>query len=324
MNTPLVSVVMPAYNAEKTIARAIDSVIGQTYRNFELIVVNDGSQDDTYHICEQYKDCRIRLFSQKNQGASMARNHALHQCRGELLTFIDSDDWYEPTFLEQLYQGLKDADLSVCGMAFHGKDVQTLNPTQKSFKYITHNAVFLQTFETGVMNSTCNKLYKRSVIQDCHIQFPIDKIGEDFLFNLEYLQQINKVNYITDVLYHYDNTHSTLTHQASEGMFQTYYKTHFLLEQMFDIELHNIVARIMYPQYCALTIRYLQNVLHGKRSSKATLQLLRIHLKHDLVRKSINEYQTCSRYDTLVWFLLKYVFLKLLLIVLRIVSSKKQ
>ena len=314
---PFISVIMPAYNAGQTIERSIDSVINQTFRNWELIIVDDGSLDETYNVCSHYDDTRINVFTQDNQGASASRNRALELCEGEYLAFIDSDDWYEPSFLEQIYQGLKDADLSVCGMAFHGKDVQTLNPAQNSFE-------FLQTFETGVMNSTCNKLYKRSVIQDCYIRFPEEKIGEDFLFNLAYLQQIDKVNYISGILYHYDNTHSTLTRRVSDDMFQTYYRTHLMLEQLFGKDLHEIVARIMYPQYCSLVMRYLQNVIHGQLSKKEVLALLRQRLRHPMVIKSMDMYLPCSKFDAIVLKLLKYNDLQLLMLMLRIVNIKNK
>jgi len=323
MVTPLISVVMPAYNAGKTIHRAIDSVLGQTYTNFELIIVNDGSKDDTYNICLQYKDSRIRLFTQDNRGASSTRNRALDLCGGDYLTFIDSDDWYEPDFLERLFLGVKNSDLCVCGMAFHGKDIQTMNPAIAHYDHLMANSDFLQTFETGVMNSTCNKLYKLSIIQHYNIRFPDAKIGEDYLFNLEYLQHIESVNYISEVLYHYDNTQSTLTRQVSEDMFQTYYKTQLLMEQMFDKDLHDIVARIIYPQYCSLIIRYLQSVLHGKLRKIDVLPLLKQQLQHHLVKKAIRKYQPCSKYDALVQTLLKNNALQLLILVLRLVNMRR-
>ena len=100
--TPTVSVVMPAYNVEKTIGRAIDSVIHQTYTNLELIIVNDGSTDATLDVIQKYSDSRIIVISQANGGLSCARNVGMRKAKGDYLVFIDSDDWYEETYIEEL------------------------------------------------------------------------------------------------------------------------------------------------------------------------------------------------------------------------------
>ena len=100
MSHYLVSIIMPAYNGEKFIDQAINSVIDQTYDNWELIVIDDGSQDGTKEIVQNYKDPRIRYFYQYNQGQAAALNKGLDLARGEFITTLDVDDWYTPTSLE--------------------------------------------------------------------------------------------------------------------------------------------------------------------------------------------------------------------------------
>ena len=99
MQHPLVTIIMPAYNAEKTISRAIGSVLKQDYSNIELIVVNDGSTDNTRSVCEQFSDARIKVITQENKGLSGARNTGLSNSKGEFVTFVDSDDLVEYNFI---------------------------------------------------------------------------------------------------------------------------------------------------------------------------------------------------------------------------------
>ncbi len=116
---PKISVITPVYNAAPYLPRCIDSILAQTFRDFELILVDDGSTDTSGHICDQYarKDSRIRVIHQKNQGQAAARNHALDLIQGEYIAFVDSDDWIAPEFLSVLYGNIRTyhADIAVCG-----------------------------------------------------------------------------------------------------------------------------------------------------------------------------------------------------------------
>lgn len=115
---PRISVLMPAYNVEKYIAASLDSLLQQTYRDFEIVVVNDGSTDQTGSILESYRkrDPRVREIHQENQGISVTRNRMLELAEGDYITFIDSDDTVKPEYLEKLYETAleKDADMVFC------------------------------------------------------------------------------------------------------------------------------------------------------------------------------------------------------------------
>jgi len=114
---PEISVIVPVYNVEKYLSRCIDSILNQTFSDFELILVDDGSTDNCGAICDEYaqKDSRIRVIHQENQGVSSARNHGVEAAMGEYVTFVDSDDWLDSVFLERMYQAMirYDADMSV-------------------------------------------------------------------------------------------------------------------------------------------------------------------------------------------------------------------
>jgi glycosyltransferase involved in cell wall biosynthesis len=131
----LVSIIMPAYNAEETIKESIQSVINQTYGNWELLVVNDGSSDNTVAIIESYEDARIKLINQKNSGVSSARNNALRQAIGEYVSFLDSDDLWVETKLEVQMQYLQENNLKFV----YSKSYSFLNDSdniKKAFKFV--------------------------------------------------------------------------------------------------------------------------------------------------------------------------------------------
>ena len=112
----LVSIIVPVYNAERYLHRCIDSVLAQTYTNFELLLINDGSKDNSGEICDKYavKDSRIRVFHKENGGVSSARNMGIDEAKGEWLSFIDSDDWIEPTMYEKMLQELIGNNADIC------------------------------------------------------------------------------------------------------------------------------------------------------------------------------------------------------------------
>ena len=114
---PKISVIVPVYKAEKYLHRCVDSILSQTFTDFELILVNDGSPDNCGAICDEYaqKDNRVRVFHKENGGVSSARNLGLDNAKGEWITFVDSDDWLKPGCLEQLTNKL-DADMIKCGI----------------------------------------------------------------------------------------------------------------------------------------------------------------------------------------------------------------
>jgi len=136
MNEPLVSIIMPVYNGEKYIKEAIDSVINQTYKNWELIIVNDGSKDNTEKIIKSYYDKRIKYFCQENRGVSAARNKALELAKGKYVTFLDSDDYLPPNSIKARVEYLeKNPDIDIVDGVVVVKD-EKLNKTLR--KYIPY------------------------------------------------------------------------------------------------------------------------------------------------------------------------------------------
>ena len=109
----LISVIVPIYNAEKYLKRCIESIISQTYKNMEIILINDGSKDNSKKICNEFlkKDCRIKLINKENEGVSAARNYGINAAIGKYISFVDADDWLEKNLLLEMYNKLKEKDI---------------------------------------------------------------------------------------------------------------------------------------------------------------------------------------------------------------------
>lgn len=188
----MISVIIPAYNADRTIRRCIQSVLDQTYTEWEMIIVDDGSKDDTLDICQSYDDSRIRVLHKENGGVSSARNHGLKFAQGDYIAFIDSDDFIEADYLEHLSQGL-DYDIVISGFCYEN------TPESSSFhlKLANREAVGRELSKLINADQLCypwGRLFKRSIIETYHIRFDeAMRFAEDNVFNWEYLCHINSL-----------------------------------------------------------------------------------------------------------------------------------
>lgn len=206
---PKLSIVVPVYNSEKYLKRCLDSIHKQSFTDYECILVNDGSQDNSTNICEAYVkiDNRFKLVNQVNQGASAARNEGIKQASGEYISFIDSDDWIElDTYESLIKKEYSKYDLICFGINKNGKKVP--------FKESTIEKQFIK-FQV-YMNSPCNKLYKRNVIITNQIFFPeYLHTSEDFIFNIIYFGYCNEIIYEPLSFYNYSFNPNSLTNKSN-------------------------------------------------------------------------------------------------------------
>lgn len=210
----LVSVIVPVYNVEAYIGKCIDSILSQTFTDFELLLIDDGSSDNSLKICRQYesKDPRVRIFFQKNSGPSKARNLGIVEAKGKYVTFVDSDDYVDSDYLLELTK--YDSDLVSSGFKlWYAKDDRTEYKSYDHFFYATkedHNINLA--IEEGefkyLLAGPCCKLYKKSILLKYNILFDESlTYGEDHLFNLRYLQYTQDlvlIPYAGYVYTHYD------------------------------------------------------------------------------------------------------------------------
>ena len=223
----MISVVIPVYNAEPYLAHCLNSVLNSAYPDFELLLVNDGSTDRSLEICKEYvrRDSRIRLFSQKNQGVSAARNRALEECAGEWVVFVDADDVISPDFLPLVARaGNRDLllfDFSETEEALFqcGQMPEALFYDRDQLMEILESVLVPRKLGHTNLLSPCAKAYKRSIISQYGIRFDTEIFhGEDRLFNLEYLLRVENCVYFLRPVYFYHKRDDSASHRFSPGL----------------------------------------------------------------------------------------------------------
>ncbi len=202
------SVIIPVYNVENYLKRCLDSVINQTYKDLEIIVVNDGSTDSSLEIAREYaeEDKRIKIVNKENGGLSSSRNAGLDVATGEVVAFLDSDDWVELNAYELAMEAFNDhsADMVWFAMKNVYDEDETLNTQNFQTKIYCGDevlAVFLGTNKKGPSLSSCNKLYASKVLKN--IRFIEGKTSEDIYFNFQAFSIIKKIVRYDAELYHY-------------------------------------------------------------------------------------------------------------------------
>lgn len=212
----LISVIVPVYNVEKYLPQCIDSILNQTIKNLEIILVDDGSLDNSGKICDEFskKDDRIVVIHKENNGLSSARNAGLEIAKGNYIGFIDSDDWLDEHMYEILLKLLKEnnSDISCCNFfkATDNKDKipSATNEIVKSY----NNIEGLNNFYNDLYPQTVvawNKLYKRDLFEN--ISYPIGKIHEDEGTTYKLYYRANKITYTNRALYYYRTTPNSIT-----------------------------------------------------------------------------------------------------------------
>lgn len=208
MNT--ISVIIPAYNCENTISKCLNSLLSQTYGNFEIIVVDDGSEDKTGDIVLNFteKDKRVKLICQKNSGVSAARNCGIKRSSGKLLAFVDSDDYVSDTYLEELFDLYSPGVVPVVNFSRNNSKYGVLPLSDGNCCRKLSDNIFQDYFAgklgKAISFSACNKLFEKHIITENQLEFNINvKIGEDMIFVFQYLNYCAAVKICGKPLYHY-------------------------------------------------------------------------------------------------------------------------
>ena len=254
--TPLVSIIIPAYNSARTIDDVLNRLLKQPYENIEIIVVNDGSTDETADVLKEYrKEERIKVITQENAGASAARNTGLAEAKGKLTMFIDSDDRFSDDFITKMVDAIinNPAEIVVCG---HGGDgVRSVLPKKAGLvekdlpSHITSSIL-----RNGLLYALWNKIYYTKIIQENNIQF-LNGVGfgEDLIFNLEYFKHVQKIFYIREPLYKYVWHVSGLSAKTASSISCRYHMLKALRDYLGD----NYKRPLILTKYFLIKMRWL-------------------------------------------------------------------
>jgi len=263
MVKPLLSIIVPVYNVETYLRRCLDSIIKQSISDFELILINDGSTDNSGNICDEYHliDSRILVIHQKNGGLSSARNAGLDVARGQFIGFVDSDDWIDSDMYELLYNCIINyhADISVCAIAWcEGEqksnvctieeDLLELTPIQ-ALSFLTYN------LKGGISYSACNKLFASNLFDN--IRFPLGKIYEDIKVAYLTIEKANKVVFLNKTKYNYFVNMESLS--KSKFNKKKYYDKKELITQKFQYlnEKYPKLYKKLYAEYINMHLEFI-------------------------------------------------------------------
>ncbi|WP_232044101.1 glycosyltransferase family 2 protein [Fusobacterium ulcerans] len=233
MNKIKVSVIIPVYNVEEYIEECLDSVVNQTLKEIEIIIVNDGTQDNSMKKIERFlSDKRMIVINKENGGVSSARNTGMKIAKGEYISFIDPDDFIELTMIEDLYKDAEDADIVFSDFILYD-NLNKNEKTEKIYEKKTRNGSMIWSNQLLKFRGVTSKLYKKTFLEENHILFIEKIIYEDTSFNFTAFIISNNVKYIKKFHYYYRQNRdgSTTTSPNKEKEIEAYKKIVMYLER---------------------------------------------------------------------------------------------
>lgn len=206
----LITVIIPVYNVENNISHCIESVLKQTYKNLEILIIDDGSTDNSYNICQKYadKDKRIKVIHQTNQGIATVRNAGVKLAKGDYLFWIDSDDYIKENIIERLYENLVayDADISICDF-IKGSEINYIFPEENNFTVECFSnqhgleLIYKNDHYSFIMAASWAKLIKKELYNG--LSYPDGKIFEDIYISHHLINKCKKIVFTNEVMYYY-------------------------------------------------------------------------------------------------------------------------
>lgn len=286
---PLISVIVPIYNVEKYLGTCIESILNQSYKNLEIILINDGSPDDCQKICEEYQqmDARIILINKKNGGLSSARNAGLKIAKGQLIVCVDSDDWIHKDMIQIMYDNLEkyDADMSVCNFEIKEANGRKCSKTfSKNIEVLDREqAMQYAILPEKYYGFAWNKMYKKSILKDMLYDETIRK-GEDSPFTCEYISKCKKTVYQDIALYYYRQDTVSIT------------RSKFNLGKMTVLDAYSGIVKMLEEKgYREETVN-LQKVQYANQMLSLLINIIetdrkKYHKEFVMLRKLMREYK---------------------------------
>lgn len=296
----MISVIVPVYNVDKFISRCIESILNQNFTNIELILIDDGSTDNSVNICSRYVevDSRVKLFQQSNQGSSVARNTGLSHAKGEYISFVDSDDWIMPEMLEIMFDFLTNNSLEVVEC----ESIRSTDLHTEQFKSKKNTTIKIETSEEALDRVIENqnfavwrRLYHKSVIGN--LRFIPYKIHQDVFFTIDILKKINHQGYITKALYIYNVENiSVIRSPYSQKKLDAIDAVFYVLNETKNF---NTKVRITAKKHVIKVLRYHYHELYSHPyldQDYKMRRLIRTEIVRELTYKSWSAYGIIIKY----------------------------
>lgn len=304
LSSPKISVIVPVYKVEQYIHRCIDSILSQSFTDFELILVDDGSPDNCGKICDEYaqKDSRVRVFHKPNGGVSSARNLGLDNAIGEWVTFIDSDDYIKKEYLSDMifYQQLNNVEfVAICNYIKKYTDSSHINLQKENFDHL------FSKYNLQKLGAPWSKLFKNDLIKSIDLKFDTQiHFGEDIIFVLIYLLNIDQLELIYSKNYFYEEREGSLSRTYNS------YESELMGYNVFDQLINQLIVPLNLSQSSIDALRFWQ-LIFTERVRKVIHKLPnrkdRINKLSDLDWITYNKYRPDATWkETILLRLLKY------------------
>ncbi len=321
-----VSVIIPIYNSENFLTNCIESILNQTYKCLEIILLDDGSQDNSLEICKQYKnkDDRIVLVSKKNSGVSNTRNVGLDKATGEYIMFVDSDDYIAENYIYSMVKELEDnnVDLAISGLTYcnEKKEIIKIEKYADQKKVLKFDEIKYDLINTNSFNSACKTLYKRKIINDKKFSEDI-KYGEDLLFSYNALKN-NSAIYVPICGYYYYQNSVSSTHKTDSNSIKKYIEDNknVYIKFINDYDEKYIIYNRIFSKINIGYKKLLNNSVRFKEFKKLVSETLNIDIK----KISIMKIKYLSLKDKILLGLLKYRFIWIYYIVNKLFNMIKK
>ena len=323
MKNELVSIVVPAYKAEKYINRCLNSLTNQTYNNIEIIVVDDGSPDKTGEILDAWakKDSRIKVIHKTNGGVSSARNAGIEAATGKYICFVDIDDEAKPDYVKYLHRAITEhnADVAICSLiAERKKNIFYVEGLKKAtvFNLAEKTKNFADIYNSGMFQSPCCKLYKKELITEGFPEFT--NYGEDEIFNLQCFNNVKTIAVIPDSLYVYYLNDASICRTNGivliKKRIQTLQIRHELLSRLFGKD--STFANFFTSKFIIRHIFHIiEELLQEKKSTKEIVSILNELISNEQIQFALKIYPPIEKKTNLIWKCLsKKQFKKLILL----------
>lgn len=316
MDAPIpVSIILPVYNTERHLARAVDSLRAQTLTNFELILVDDGSTDGSGEICDRYarEDPRISVIHKKNGGAAAARNRAMETARGRYFFFSDADDWAAPGMLEAMVGFADEHELHyvIAGFYIHTYysltqyhttehvDQTRVYESAQAFREDAHRL-----FDKNLLYPPWNKLYRADYLREQGIRFP-DTFWDDFPFNLAVMRDVQRVGVLGASYYHFTRAREeSETARFRPDFYQKREEEHAWMLELYDHwDIHDEASREMIARrYVERLFGCIENVacLACHKSRREKIMEIRRMIESDAAKSALRQAKLRSFYTRLM------------------------